>query len=141
MDATKHFYYITPPTLFLPEDGLRISLIGVDSDWIENLSDDLEDTFPSIPMTFYHLDEATKDQWQWIYCMAEASNLVMINVAKCSTVELIIAISNIGNKGWFYIDKKVVDKNIIMLLNTLNANAFSDSEELYSMLRNYIGDV
>jgi len=133
-------YYITPPTLFLPEDGLRITLLGTDDDWAETLGDDLEDTFPNIPMTFYHLDEITAGQWQWLYHQIEHSNLVMVNVAKCTNIELMMSIMDTGNKNWFYVDPETVDKNIRMLLNTVNANVFNNSEQLHAMLRNFVGN-
>lgn len=133
-------YYITPPTLFLPEDGLRITLLGTDEDWAETLGDDLEDTFPNIPMTLYHLDEATASNWQWLYHQIEHSNLLMVNVAKCTHLELMMAVTDIGNKSWFYVDTETVDKNVRMLLNTINANVFNNSEQLHAMLRNFVGN-
>jgi hypothetical protein len=133
-------YYITPPTLFLPEDGLRITLLGTDEDWAETLGDDLEDTFPNIPMTLYHLDESTADNWQWLYHQLEHSNLVMINVACCTNIELMMAMMDTGNKNWFYVDPETVDKNVRMLLNTVNANVFNNSEQLHAMLRNFVGN-
>lgn len=126
--------------MFLPSDGLRIALIGVDEDWTESLSDDLEDTFPSIPMTFYHLDKSTKDQWQWLYHMINQSNLIMVNVAKCTNLELMLATMDIDNKSWFYVDVENTDKNIRVLLNTINANVYNTSEQLHMMLRNFIAN-
>lgn len=139
-DETQH-YYITPPTLFLPPSGLRVSLIGVDEDWIDNMSDELEDTLPSIPMTFYHLDTKTSDQWQWQYHMMEQSNLIVVNVARSLTIDLLLSFLHMGdNKIWFFVNPKEVDKNIIILLNTINANVFSSSDEFHSMLTAFIGN-
>ena len=139
-DESLH-YFITPPTMFLPADGLRVSVIGVDNDWTDQLGDVLETTMPNMPMTFYHLDEITMDQWQWLYHMAESSNLIMVNVAKATLLEITIAMSYIGeNKLWFYIDTDQVDINLVMLLNTMNANVFTSSEQLVSMLRAFIGN-
>ena len=135
-------YYITPPTLFLPPAGLRVSLIGVDEDWIDTMSDELEDTLPSIPMTFYHLDEATADQWQWQFHMMEQSNLIVVNVARSLTIDLLLAFLHMGdNKIWFYVNPEEVDRNIMTLLNTINANVFVSSEEFHSMLTAFIGNV
>lgn len=134
-------YYITPPTLFLPADGMRISIIGVDEEWIDELGDSLEDTLPSIPMTFYHLDKVSADQWQWQLHMVEQSNLVMVNVAEASQIDLLTAFLLMGdNKLWFYVDPDVVDKSIIILLNTVNANVFTSMEQLHAMLRAFIGN-
>jgi hypothetical protein len=139
-DEIPH-YYITPPTLFLPPTGLRVSLVGVDEDWIDNMSDELEDTLPSIPMTFYHLDTKTSEQWQWQFHMMEQSNLIVVNVARCETVDLLLSFLHIGdNKIWFYVDPDEVDKNIMTLLNTINANVFANPAEFHSMLTAFIGN-
>jgi hypothetical protein len=139
MEDTQN-YYITPPTIFLPETGLRITVFGTDEDWAEQLSDELEDTFPSIPMTFYLLDDATSTNWQWLYMMSETSDLVMVNVGKASQVELILSCMDMGNKFWFYVDNEVVDKDLKILFNTINANVFNNSEQLHAMLRNFVGE-
>ena len=134
-------YYITPPTLFLPPTGLRVSLIGVDDDWIDDLSDSLEDTLPSIPMTFYHLDNKSADQWQWQFHMMEQSNLIIVNVARSETIDLLLSFLHIGdNKIWFYVDPDQVDKTIVTLLNTINANVFASHDEFHSMLTSFIGN-
>jgi hypothetical protein len=140
MDDTQN-YYITPPTIFLPEEGLRITVIGTDEDWTEQLSDDLEDTFPTVPMTFYHLDERTNDQWQWLYHMVDSSDLIMVNVGRCTALELNLAfLTANGNKVWFFVDKEVVDKEVRILLNSINANVFNNREQLHLMLRNFVGE-
>jgi len=139
-DEIPH-YYITPPTLFLPPTGLRVSLIGVDEDWIDNMSDELEDTLPSIPMTFYHLDSKTSDQWQWQFHMMEQSNLIVVNVAQCETIDLLVSFLHMGdNKIWFYVDPDEVDKDIMTLLNTINANVFANPAEFHGMLTAFIGN-
>jgi len=139
MDDTQN-YYITPPTIFLPEDGLKIAFIGTDSEWVEDLTDDLESTFNSIPMTFYHLDEKSAENWQWLYMMAEHSDLIMVHAGITTEIEMIMAMLHLGNKVWFYADPELVDKNMRMLLNTVNANVFVDSEQLHNMLRAFLGN-
>jgi hypothetical protein len=139
MDDTQN-YYITPPTIFLPEDGIRITVFGSDDLWTEKISDDLEETFPTVPMTFYHLDVATADNWQWLFHMSESSDLLMVNVSEASIIEMHIAFLKLSNKVWFYVDKEQVDKDTRILLNTVNANVFHDSEQLHAMLRNYVGE-
>lgn len=140
MDDIQQNYYITPPTIFLPEEGLRITILGTDELWAEQVSEDLEETFATVPMTFYHLDPATADNWPWIYQMAETSDLIMVNVSEASPIEMNIAMLKLSNKVWFYVDKELVDKDTRILLNTINANVFNDSEQLHSMLRNYVGE-
>jgi hypothetical protein len=89
-------------------------------------------------MTFYHLEDSSQDQWQWIFHMSEISELVMVNVAQCSPIELLTAFNSIGNKVWFYVDKQEVDNDIQILLNTINANVFNTQEQLHTMLRAFI---
>ena len=76
----------------MPKDGMRIAFVGTDSEWVDSVTDDLEETFASLPMTFYHLDETTKDEWAWLYLMVDQADLVMVNVDKSTTVELMTVI-------------------------------------------------
>jgi hypothetical protein len=139
MDDSQN-YYITPPTLFMPTEGLKISFLGVDDQWVEDLGESLEETFSTIPMTFYHLEEKNEDNWQWIYHMSTISDLIMVNVAQSSPIELLMAFTELGNKVWFYVDKQEVDNDIKMLLNTINANVFNSEDQLHAMLRAFIGN-
>lgn len=139
MEDTQN-YYITPPTIFFPEDGIRITVVGTDEEWTESLSDDLENTFPTVPMTFYHLDNATATQWPWLYHMLDASDLIMVNVGKSTPFELHMVFLSMSPKIWFYVDKEQVDKDVRILLNTIGANVFNDNEQLHIMLRNYVGE-
>lgn len=133
-------YYITPPTIFMPEDGLKIAFIGTDNDWVETLTDDLETTFSSIPMTFYHLENKSEENWQWLYLMVENSDLIMVNMGNLTEIETMISMLNLGNKTWFYVDPEVVDKNVRILLNTINANVFCNSEQLHNMLKAFLSN-
>jgi hypothetical protein len=139
MDTNQNFY-ITPPTIFLPPAGLRVALIGTDTDWVDVLTEELEETMPSIPMTFYHLDSKTVDQFSWLYMMAGHSDLVMVNVAKSTTAELLTAFLHLGNKTWFFVDVDDVDDNILILLNSINANVFSSTDELGEMMRSFVNN-
>jgi hypothetical protein len=49
-------------------------------------------------------------------------------------------LANQGNRVWFYVDKEEVDKDLRMLLNSVNANVFNNSEQLHAMLRNFVGE-
>lgn len=140
MDEEAQNYYITPPTIFFPEEGIKITVVGTDDEWTEQLSDDLEHTFPSVPMTFYHLDYATSEQWQWLYHMVETSDLVMVNVGRANRMEMYMSLLAHGPKVWYYVDKLLVDKDTRILLNNIGANVFNDSEQLHTMLRNIVGE-
>ena len=130
MDDNQNFY-ITPPTIFMPPSGLRVALLGTDTEWVDALTEELEETLPSIPMTFYH---------QWLYMMAGHSDLLMINVAKATQNELLTAFLHIGNKTWFFVDVNEVDSDLIVLLNNINANVFSDADELGEMMRVFVNN-
>lgn len=134
-------YYITPPTIFMPKDGLRIAFVGTNSEWVDGVTDELESTFVNIPMTFYHLDEVTKDSWEWLYLMVDHADLVMVNTGKATTAELLTVFLHIGSKTWFYVNPEEVEENVQVLLNTINANVFNNSEQLDNMLKAFVGNV
>lgn len=140
MDEESQNYYITPPTIFFPEEGIRITVLGTDEEWTEQLSDDLEQTFPNVPMTFYHLDYNSHDQWQWLYHMVDASDLIMVNVGRATRIEMYMSLVTHGPKVWYYVDRSLVDKDTKILLNTIGANVFNDSDQLHAMLRNFVGE-
>ena len=64
----------------------------------------------------------------------------MINVAKATTNELLTAFMHIGNKTWFFVDADEVDADLIVLLNSINANVFSDTDELGEMMRVFVNN-
>jgi len=73
--------------------------------------------------------------------MMEQSNLIVVNVARSLTIDLLLSFLHMGdNKIWFFVDPEEVDKNIMVLLNTVNANVFSSSDEFHSMLTAFIGN-
>jgi len=133
-------YYITPPTIFMPKDGLRIAFVGTDSAWVDAVTDELESTFVNMPMTFYHLDETTVDEWSWLHLMIDHADLVMVNTGKSKTEELLSVFLHLGNKTWFYVDPEEVDNNVQILLNTVNANVFNNSEQLDNMLKAFLAN-
>jgi hypothetical protein len=139
MDDNQNFY-ITPPTIFMPPGGLRVALMGTDTDWVDELTEELEETLSSVPMTFYHLDEKSTDQWQWLYMMTGHADLLMVNVAKASTNELLTAFLHLGNKTWFFVEPEKVNNELLVLLNNINANVFSNTEELGEMMRVFINN-
>ena len=78
---------------------------------------------------------------QKVFHMMEQSNLIVVNVARSLTIDLLLSFLHMGdNKIWFYVDPNEVDKNIMILLNTVNANVFSSSDEFHSMLTAFIGN-
>ena len=133
-------YYITPPTVFMPKDGLRIAFVGTDTEWVDSITDDLEETFANLPMTFYHLDETTRDDWSWLYLMVDHADLVMINTAKATTVELMTVMLHLGSKTWFYVNRDQVDLDVQILLNSTGGNVFNNSEQLHNMLRSFLSN-
>ena len=141
MSEKSNHYFITPPTLFLPMDGLRVAIIGIDEEWTDTVGDVLESSIQNMPMTFYHLDATTADQWQWQYHMLEVSNIVMVNVARATQLDMLMSFSYLGeNKLWFYVNPEETDTDTNILLNTMNANVFNSPDQLVSLLHAYVSE-
>jgi hypothetical protein len=64
----------------------------------------------------------------------------MVNVAKASTNELLTAFLHLGNKTWFFVEPEKVNNELLVLLNNINANVFSNTEELGEMMRVFINN-
>jgi hypothetical protein len=133
-------YYVTPPSLYLPPDGIRITLIGSNQDWIENITNGLESTFPSITVTFYHVEEETKDQWEWTLAMSEMADLLIVDLEHATQQELLIAFLHLGNKCWFSVPEEFTNIPLLSLLNSQGGNMFQGSEQLNNLLRAFLGN-
>jgi hypothetical protein len=140
MDKNQEAYYVTPPTLYLPPDGIRITLVGSDQEWIESITTGLENTFPTITVTFYHVEEQTKDQWEWVLAMADLADLLIVDIGSASQQELLISFLHQGNKCWYSVPEECDNIPLLSLLNTLNANMFQGAEQLNDLLRTFLGN-
>jgi len=140
MDQNKEAYYVTPPSLYLPPDGIRITLIGSDQDWIEQVTEGLESTFPTITVTFYHVEEESKDEWEWTLAMSEMADLLIVDLGSSTQQELLIAFLHIGNKCWFSVPEEFENIPLLSLLNTLGGNMFQGNDQLHSLLRTYLSN-
>lgn len=140
MENNQEAYYVTPPSLYLPPDGIRITLIGSNQEWIDTITTGLESTFPSITVTFYHVEEQSKDQWEWTLSMAELADLLIVDLGNATQQELLISFLHQGNKCWYSVPEGFENIPLLSLLNTLGANMFQGHEQLHNMLRAYLGN-
>ena len=140
MDKNQEAYYVPPPSLYLPPDGIRVTLIGSDQQWIEEITGGLESTFPTITVTFYHVEEESKDQWEWELAMADHADLLIVDLGSATQQELLIAFLHQGNKCWYNVPEDFANVPLLSLLNTLSANMFQGHEQLHNLLRAFLGD-
>lgn len=140
MDKNQAAYYVTPPSLYLPPDGIRITLIGSNPEWIDTTTASLENTFPTVTVTFYHVEEKTKDQWEWTMAMADHADLLIVDLGNASQQELLISFLHLGNKCWFSVPDDFDNIPLLSLLNTLSANMFQGYEQLHNLLRAFLGN-
>ena len=145
MDSSTEATFVTPPHIYLPPEGIRITLIGTNAEWIERLTNSLENTFPSVSITFYHLDDATSTSWEWLMAMSDLSDLVFVDIGSATKQEMLISFLHLGNKLWFSVpdeeyDVPFNDIDMLSLLNTINANVFGSTEQLHNMLRVFLAD-
>lgn len=145
MDSSTEATFVTPPHIYLPPEGIRITLIGTNAEWIERLTNSLENTFPSVSITFYHLDDATSTHWEWLMAMSDLSDLVFVDIGSATKQEMLISFLHLGNKLWFSVpdeeyDVPFNDIDMLSLLNTINANVFGSTEQLHNMLRVFLAD-
>jgi hypothetical protein len=124
----------------LPPEGIRITLVGSDQEWIETITTGLENTFPTITVTFYHVEEQSKDQWEWVLAMADLADLLIVDIGSSSQQELLISFLNQGNKCWYSVPEEHDNIPLLSLLNTLNANMFQGPEQLNDLLRAFLGN-
>lgn len=131
-------FYITPPTIFMPAKGMRISLLSSDDEWIRETTEALEKVFPS-QITFYHLEGTETAEticWQMLYL--DYSDFIMVNADNLTMAQGMISSANMdrSNLWWNITDDS--DTAMMTLLTALGAHTYEDIEEFAEIIKGSI---
>lgn len=130
-------YYITPPSSFMPTDGVKITIIGHDEEGnTQHLMDLLEETFPGLGLTFYHIEkpEPTVDQFSWLFQQCLHSDFVVIDIENSTAIEIGLATYFVKDKGTWWIAKEE-DTLANTFLHAIKANTVVDAEDFVGMIK------
>lgn len=135
-------YYITPPSSFMPTDGVKITLIGYDEEGSnKELMDLMEETFPALGMTFYHVErpEPSVDQFSWLFQQCLHSDFVVVDIENATAIEIGLATYFVKDKGtWWVVSDEDALSNTF--LHAIKANTVDSAESFVEMIKETFTD-
>lgn len=121
----------------MPTDGVKFTLIGYEEDGAtKELMDLVEETFPGLPLTFYHIEhpEPTVDQFSWLFQQCLHSDFVVIDIANSTAIEIGLATYFVKDKGtWWIADEDDTLSNTF--LHAIKANTVESPEDFVEMVK------
>jgi hypothetical protein len=98
MDLDNSVYTVTPPSLYLNENGPSIFLMGFDEVEVKQISQVYDRMFPSNSITYYYdtknINEVTAP---WARAVSGMVDFIIVNADTCNVIETYIA-TNSANK-------------------------------------------
>lgn len=139
--SDKSAIYVTPPTIFLPNTGIKFHLISTDEEWIRETCEALEKGFRTTKLTFYHTEsEETAETICWQMLYVPFSDFVLIDSSSLTMAQSIIGARHMeaGNVWWCADDN--TDIALLTMLNTLGAKLYDDVEWLIETIKRNTND-
>lgn len=128
-------YIVTPPTVFIPRDGMSFCILSRDKEWVTNTAEFLEDSMPGTTITIYANYELTSDEhWAWQYQQMLISNAIIIDCNSATTFDQMMALSQKQSDNVWWVDSDILADNVAALINTLGAKTVDDIEEFFSII-------
>lgn len=127
--------YITPPTVYMPDTGLRFSLISTDEEWIKETGESLEKDFRS-KLTFYHIEKPeTSDDITWQLLYLPYSDFVLVDTANMTLAQGMFCTANLEklNIWWNITDN--TNNALQSLLLALDARFYDDIDVFIETVR------
>lgn len=130
-------YYITPPSSFMPTEGVKITLLGhAEGGPTHDLFEMLEEHFPGLALTFYYIEkpEPSVDQFSWVFQQCLHSDFVIIDIENATALEIGLATNFSKDKGawWIVPEDDTLSKTY---LHAIKANVVESAEDFVEMLK------
>lgn len=128
-------YVVTPPTVFIPRDGMSFCILSRNQEWVDDTALFLENSMPATTVTVYANYESTNDEyWAWQYQQMLVSDAIIIDCNSATPFDQILALSQGTANNIWWIDSDVLPDNLAALLNTSGAKTAEDIEEFFSII-------
>lgn len=128
-------YVVTPPTVFIPRDGMSFCILSRNQEWVDNTVLFLEDSMPGTSITVYANSQSTNDdQWAWQFQQMMISDAVIIDCNSATIFDQMIALSQGVATNIWWIESENLPDNLAALLNTSGAKMAEDIEEFFSII-------
>ena len=128
-------YVVTPPTVFIPRDGMSFCILSRNQEWVDNTVLFLEDSMPGTSITVYANSLSTNDdQWAWQFQQMLISDAVIIDCNSATIFDQMIALSQGVATNIWWVESDNLPDNLAALLNTSGAKMAEDIEEFFSII-------
>jgi hypothetical protein len=129
-------YIVTPPTVFIPRDGMSFCVLGRNKEWVDDAASFFDQAMPSTTITLYS-NYGTEDDnnWAWQYQQMLVSDAIIIDCTSATIFDIMMALAlstNESNIWW--IDSDSLSDNLYSLLNISGAKMADDIEEFFALL-------
>lgn len=127
-------FYITPPTIFMPKSGMRVSLLSTDEDWIHDTCEALEKSF-STQLTIYHIENNESVEtiaWQLLYL--GYSDLALVDSNALTLAQSMMALACKEPIVWWNVTEST-DPAMRMLLTAADVHTYSDIDDFVETLK------
>ena len=128
-------YIVTSPTIFIPREGLSLTVLSRDEKLVDDISLFLEKALPGTTVVVYSDYESKgDDNWPWTFQQMMVSDFIVVDCSSATQFEMMIALSQgVANNVWWMNPDDLPD-NLAALLNTSGAKMAEDIEELFAII-------
>jgi hypothetical protein len=129
-------YIVTPPTVFIPRDGMSFCVLGRDKEWVDDAAAFFDHALPGTTVTIYS-NYGTEDdnQWAWQYQQMLVSDTIIIDCNSATIFDIMMALSlSTAESNIWWIDPDSLSDNLVSLLNISGAKMADNVEEFFAIL-------
>jgi hypothetical protein len=128
-------YIVTPPTVFIPRDGMSFCILSRNKEWVTDTAEFLEDSMPGTTITIYANYDSTNDEnWAWQFQQMLIVDAIIIDCDSATTFDQMLALSQGEANNIWWINSDNLPDNLAALLNTSGAKTAEDIEEFFSII-------
>jgi len=128
-------YVVSPPTLYMPGNGLAFCLISNDKVWQDSVIALLEKGIKN-QLTFFANENGTKDPkaWVWYWHVVHNCGMVLVDMASCTEHEIRMALvmCKVSQPVMFHV--KPGNDEFVALLNSIDIPYFEDMDQLIKIM-------
>lgn len=137
-------YSVTPPSLFLNENGPSIFCMGWDEDDIKRISSVFDKLFSQNSITYYYDVKNINDTTlPWARNVASTVDFIIVNADTANDLELFIACQTEIQGGEdappvFYVSEKQTNRPLNKLMVSYRKKLFNDIDSIEQLIMSYL---
>jgi hypothetical protein len=129
-------YIVTPPTVFIPRDGMSFCVLGRDKEWVDEAASFFDDQLPGTTVTIYsNYGTENDNNWAWHYQQMFVSDSIIIDCSSATIFDIMMALTlSTSESNIWWIDPDSLSDNLVSLLNISGAKTAEDIEEFFAII-------